>query len=68
MQQMQVLLTPPRAEAAEQKVADYLKPTLTAASGGYLDAYRIECKHSIHCDETGTVVNQHGVYQAQCSN
>ncbi len=36
-----VLLTPPRAGAAVQEVADHLKPMLTAAAGGSLDAYRI---------------------------
>jgi len=36
-----VLLTPPRPGAAVQEVADYLKPMLTVAAGGSLDAYRI---------------------------
>ncbi len=38
-----VQLTPPRAGAAVQEVADYLKPILTTAAGGSLDAYRICC-------------------------
>ncbi len=36
-----LLLTPPRAGAGVQEVADYLKPILTTAAGGSLDAYRI---------------------------
>ncbi len=36
-----VLITPPRAGAGVQEVAEYLKPMLTATAGGSLDAYRI---------------------------
>ena len=36
-----VLLTPPRAGAGAQEVADYLKPILATAAGGSLYAYRI---------------------------
>ncbi|KAL0050777.1 hypothetical protein WJX82_007061 [Trebouxia sp. C0006] len=40
-----VLITPPRARAGVQEVAEYLKPMLTATARGSLDAYRIQCKH-----------------------
>ncbi|KAL0054653.1 hypothetical protein WJX82_000460 [Trebouxia sp. C0006] len=36
-----VLLTPPKPGAGVQEVAEYLKPMLTVAAGGSLDAYRI---------------------------
>ena len=36
-----VLITPPRARAGVQEVAEYLKPMLTATARGSLDAYRI---------------------------
>ena len=36
-----VLLTPHRAGAGVQEVADYLKPILTTAAGSSLDVYRI---------------------------
>ena len=36
-----VLLTPPRPGASVQEVAEYLKPMLTVAAGGSLNAYRI---------------------------
>ena len=36
-----VLLTPPRAGAGAQEVAEYLKPILATAAGGSLYAYRI---------------------------
>ena len=35
-----VLLAPPKAGVGVKEVAEYLKPILTAAAGGSLDAYR----------------------------